>query len=180
MNTLPDLLDDHLTVLSVGLNPSIPSAKAGFYFANPRNRFWPALNACGMFSETLEPSLASCQHLQRQYHIGFTDLVKRPTAGCKDLNAADYRAGSARLLGLIAELKPTVIWFNGKLTCQKYLQYSPQKGSVIEWGLQPWRLLNSSVFVTPNPSPANAAFSLPLISDSYRALFQHALGSAKC
>jgi len=158
--------------LSVGLNPSIPSVIAGFYFANPRNRFWRALNACGVFEQTLEPSLSSSQYLLQHYQIGFTDLVKRPTAGCKDLVAADYRAGSHRLQTLIEQLQPRVVWFHGKLSCQKYLQYSPQKSLHCRWGLQHWHINGCPVYVSPNPSSANAAYSLSDISDSYRELLQ--------
>jgi len=180
METLPDILSDQLAILSVGLNPSIPSVKAGFYFANPRNRFWKALNTCGFFKETFKPSLESCHRLHVQHRIGFTDLVKRPTAGCKDLKAADYRNASTRLECLINDRQPRVIWFHGKLTCQKYLQYSADKKHSIDWGLQHWSINNKPVYVTPNPSPANAAFSLSVISDSYRDLFQHLLGTAPC
>jgi len=173
METLPDLLSDQLAILSVGLNPSIPSVKAGFYFANPRNRFWKAVNNCGFFDDDYKPSLESCKRLHTQYRIGFTDLVKRPTAGCKDLNAADYRDGSARLRNLIDDRQPQMIWFHGKLTCQKYLQYSKDKDCSVNWGLQHWTINTKPVYVTPNPSPANAAFSLSVISESYADLFKH-------
>lgn len=180
MLTLPDLLSDDIAILSVGLNPSTPSAHAGFYFANPRNRFWKALNACNAFNEPLEPSLDSCQQLHQQYRIGFTDLVKRPTVGCKDLCAADYREGSQRLYALVHDLKPAVIWFHGKLTCQKYVQYSENKHRPVDWGLQQWGIHHHSVFVTPNPSPANAAFSLETIIKSYQQLFKHAAERSAC
>jgi len=179
MDTLPDLLTDRLHILSIGLNPSLPSVEAGFYFANPRNRFWKALNGCSYFSETIEPSLKSCHRLLEQYSIGFTDLVKRPTAGCKDLNAADYRAGSSRLQALIKTRQPQIIWFHGKLTCQKYLQYSSKKHP-ISWGLQSWTISDKPVFISPNPSPANAAFSLQVITDSYRDLFQQVTETSSC
>ena len=48
METLPDYLQPGLDFVLVGLNPSIPSAQAGHYFANPRNRFWPAFNGAEM------------------------------------------------------------------------------------------------------------------------------------
>lgn len=173
METLPDLLSAPLAALSVGLNPSIPSVKAGFYFANPRNRFWKALNQCGFFDEHIEASFNGCQYLHTKYRIGFTDLVKRPTAGCGDLKALDYRNGSSRLQQLIDDTQPDIVWFHGKLTCQKYLQYSEVKPSATSWGLQSWTINAKPVYVSPNPSPANAAFSLAVISDSYADFFKH-------
>jgi len=180
MNTLPDLLNDNMRVLSVGLNPSLPSVKAGFYFANPRNRFWAALNACGYFSKPLSPNLNSCQQLLTKHRIGMTDLVKRPTAGCKDLNAADYRTGSERLNGLVERLNPCIIWFHEKLTCQKYVQYSADKNHPITWGRQSWLFNKALVFVSPNPSLANAAFSLKNIGDSYIELYQQLNEPSTC
>lgn len=173
METLPDLFNQHLQILSVGLNPSLPSVKAGFYFANPRNRFWKALNNCGYVHKELTPCLSSCHLLQKEYGIGFTDLVKRPTAGCKDLNAADYRVGSGRLQTLVNSLKPQLIWFHGKLTAQKYIQYSADKTRSVSWGLQSWKINNHPVYITPNPSPANAVFALQDITASYKKLFKH-------
>ena len=46
--TLPDHLREGLDLLFVGLNPSQYSAEVGHYFANPRNRFWPAFNRSGL------------------------------------------------------------------------------------------------------------------------------------
>ena len=43
--TLPDYLRPGLDIVLVGLNPSAYSARVGHYFANPRNRFWPAVSA---------------------------------------------------------------------------------------------------------------------------------------
>ena len=181
VQTLPDLLNQQVQILSIGLNPSLPSVREGFYFANPRNRFWKALNNSGLSESPVPPSLAGCQQLLEQFHIGMTDLVKRPTAGCKDLKAADYRLGAVRLIELIHSIKPSLIWIHGKLTCQKFLQYQAttnnappsafRKGiSDIAWGAQDWQINNTPVYISPNPSPANAAYSLTDISDSYQAL----------
>ena len=51
MDTLKDYLDYNLEILSIGLNPSTVSVERGYYFANPRNRFWRALNASGLVKE---------------------------------------------------------------------------------------------------------------------------------
>ena len=106
METLPDYLKPGLRILSVGLNPSIPSVAAGFYFANPRNRFWKALQNSILINDTLEPGVASIEKLFRTHGIGFTDLVKRPTPGAKQLKASDYREGAPLLLDKIKQNRP--------------------------------------------------------------------------
>ena len=46
--TLPAHIREGLGILFVGLNPSQYSAEVGHYYANPRNRFWPAFNMSGL------------------------------------------------------------------------------------------------------------------------------------
>jgi G:T/U-mismatch repair DNA glycosylase len=45
LKALSDYLIPGLEIVSIGLNPSLSPVRVGFYFANPRNRFWRAL--CG-------------------------------------------------------------------------------------------------------------------------------------
>lgn len=158
--TLPDYLKSGLTCVSVGLNPSIPSVMAGYYFANPRNRFWRALNASGLLVSNLEPGLAAVQLLYRDYGFGFTDLVKRPTSGVADLKAADFKYWAPHLQQKLHRYKPKVIWFHGKVAYQHYLRYAENIQENVQWGVQQQWIAGAHVFVTPNPSSANAAFSL--------------------
>lgn len=159
MKTLPDYLRPGLRLLSVGLNPSPPSVAAGFYFANPRNRFWRALNASELLDTQVQPGTAAMQTLFERYATGFTDLVKRPTPGAAQLRAADYREGAERLYGLLVELQPAMAWFHGKVAFKQFARYAAA-GEEDTWGLQQWRIGATRCFVTPNPSPANAAYSL--------------------
>lgn len=160
----------------MGLNPSIPSVKAGFPFANPRNRFWRALNASELLSAPVEPGIDAMHQLLERERIGFTDVVKRPTRGAADLRATDYRKGAPRLRALIESLEPHWVWFHGKLAWQSYLRYAETDGRDNGWGRQSWRIANSPVFVSPNPSPANAAFSLEDLIESYNAFAPVARG----
>ena len=95
MNTLPDYLAPGLRIVSIGLNPSLRSVEAGFYFANPRNRFWPALIASGIAPKGLAPGAQAIRALFEEHGLGFTDVVKRPSAGGAALRAA-RRASDAR------------------------------------------------------------------------------------
>ena len=51
-----------------------------------------------------------------------------------------------------------------------FLKYGMEIKPAIEWGAQPLCIGSSRVFVTPNPSPANAAWSLDDLVDWYRRL----------
>ena len=173
MKTLLDYIDFDLEILSIGLNPSTISVEQGFYFANPRNRFWKALNASGLISEELLPSVSSQQILLQEYKIGFTDVVKRHSSMGKDLCANDYKKWAPKLLKTIMQYQPKICWFHGKVAMQKFQQYSDLKKNQIQWGLQEFQIGKSLVFVTPNPSPANAAYSLSILIEWYQKF--HAL-----
>ena len=174
LDTLPDYLCDRLRLVCIGLNPSLPSVRAGFYFANPRNRFWRALQASEVLNVTLEPCADAMNVLLRQYRIGFTDVVKRPTAGAKDLRAADFREWAPKLRQKLLHYQPGVAWFQGKLAYANYLRYGEAIRLQVDWGDQTHRVGSTRVFVTPNPSPANAAYSLDDLSAWFRQLRDYA------
>lgn len=169
MNTLPDYLRPGLRVLSIGLNPSIRSVEAGFYFANPRNRFWAALLASGLAPSYLVPGADAVRVLFEEHGIGFTDVVKRPSAGGASLRAADFRRFAPQLRDKLDEHRPGVAWFHGRQAFDGYLRYAEGREPGGGWGEQP-AIAGCRVFVTPNPSPANAAYSLDVLSDWYRRL----------
>lgn len=170
MDTLPDYLGHGLRIVSIGLNPSLPSVAVGFYFANPRNRFWKALNGSDLLPVSVEPGKGAMEHLFKVYRIGFTDVVKRPTANASSLRAADYRKGAPDLRDKLCRYAPAIAWFHGKVACRHYLRVTGVAYDRLEWGKQDWKIGTATVFVTPNPSPANAAWSLADLTDWYSAL----------
>lgn len=170
MKTLPDYLRPGLTLVSIGLNPSVASVQAGFYFANPRNRFWRALRGAGLAPPQLEPGPEAVRVLFAEHGIGFTDVVKRPSRGGASLRAADFRRWAPALHDKLLAIAPRVAWFHGKQAYAGYLRHALGRREAVPWGLQdaaaaPWR-----VFVSPNPSPANAAHSLEELVRWYREL----------
>lgn len=179
MNTLPDYLRPGLRLVSVGLNPSLPSVEAGFYFANPRNRFWRALNRSGLLIEPVEPCVEAMGLLLEREGIGFTDVVKRPTRGGAGLRAADYRRDVPELKRKLDRLQPIIAWFHGKQAYGLYLRYGEGLTAARSaWGAQDLRIGQSRVYVTPNPSPANAAYSLGDLTRWYRGLGRYAQSAA--
>ena len=171
MKTLPDAVRRGLRAVAVGINPSLPSVRAGFYFANPRNRFWPALNASQLIDAPLTPGPQAIDILVERYGIGFTDIVKRPTAGSAELRARDYREGAARLEALILQLEPGVLWFQGAQAWRAFARHTGwNPAGRVEWGPQQQTIGQARVFVTPNPSPANAAYALPVLVEWFDAL----------
>lgn len=167
MPTLPDYLKEGLDIVFVGLNPSIYSARVGHYFANPRNRFWSALNRSGLVGRELSPEQDASI---LEYGIGFTDVVKRPTSQASGLNAADFRRWCPVLKEKLLKYQPGIVCFHGLTGYKAYLKYGEGSNDKPKLGLQDLNIGQSRVFVVPNPSPANAQYSIDDLVSWYQRL----------
>ena len=167
MWSLPDYLKADLDIVFVGINPSAYSARVGHYFANPRNRFWRALNRSGLVGIELWPAR---DHILVEHGIGFTDLVKRPTPQAAELTAEDFRQGAPVLKGKLERYRPLIVCFHGLTAYRQYLKYGECIVGKPGLGLQRHTIGRSKVFVVPNPSPANARFSVDDLADWYQKL----------
>lgn len=82
MRTLPDHLDNKTSIVSIGFYASLRSVKLGFYFSNPRNRFWKAMNLSGLITKPITPCATAPKLLMGEHRIGLTNTVNgaRPIA----------------------------------------------------------------------------------------------------
>ena len=108
-----------------------------------------------------------------KYKIGFTDLVKRPTSMGHKLHVADYREGAPVLKEKLLRYQPGIAWFHGTVTYKNYLEYAESMEIEIPWGIQKHSIGKTRVFVTPNPSPANARYSIEDLAGFYNALVSY-------
>jgi double-stranded uracil-DNA glycosylase len=161
---LPDIISASLNVVFCGINPGMRSARVGLHFANRSNRFWRVLHLVGFTSEQLEPEEA---RLLLNYGCGITSAVKRPTVSATDLSRADYVAARPFFERKIARYKPRYLAFLGKPACSVFLDQRD-----LSWGLQPTTLGGSAVWVLPNPSGLNCAFTISMLTDAYAQLFE--------
>lgn len=168
MRTLPDLLKPRLSLVFVGLNPSEYSAREGHYFANPRNRFWDAFNRSSLLPTALGRECTAADDKELLNHgIGFTDVAKRPTPQGSGLKAADYRQWAPLLLEKLLQCQPRLVCFHGQMAYKAYLQYGEKEKASPGLGIQNRTIGSSPVFVVPNPSPANARYSLDALVGWY-------------
>ena len=145
-SSVPDILAPDLACVFCGINPGRVSAAAAAHFANPRNDFWRLLHDAGFTPRAFAPA-EQFELLSLGY--GLTNAAYRTTAGSGDLRRADF--DGARLERLAEELQPRAIAFVGKEA------YRGTFGERSELGLQERRLGETSLFVLPSTSPANAA-----------------------
>jgi double-stranded uracil-DNA glycosylase len=161
---LADVISSSLNVVFCGINPGMRSAAAGLHFANRSNRFWRVLHLAGFTTRQLEPEEA---RLLLDYGCGITSAVARPTVSATELTRADYIAARPFFERKIAKYRPRYLAFLGKPACSVFL-----KQRDLSWGLQPTTLGGSAVWVLPNPSSLNCAFTIGMLTDAYRQLFE--------
>jgi len=168
---IPDLVGPNLTVLLVGINPSLYSGWSGRHFARPGNRLWRTLHESGFTDRVLHPNetdeiLAA--------GIGITNLVARSTARADELTHDELRGGVQPLTRLVRSCRrrwggPSYVAMLGVSAYR--VAFAAPKAKV---GPQPETIEAARVWVLPNPSGLNAHYQQPALNAAYAELRQAA------
>lgn len=162
VDALPDLIAPRLAVLFCGINPGLLAAATGHHFAGRGNRFWRVIHRAGFTPDEIRPE----NDLKiLTYHCGLTTVAVRPTARAQELTVGDFLSAAARLKKKIGRYSPRLVAFLGKAA---YIALSGQRD--VAWGLQEATMSGSAIWVLPNPSGRNRAFTLDQLVDAYRQL----------
>ena len=156
--TLADTVGPGMTLLCVGLNPSLYSADAGVGFARPGNRFWPAMLAAGLVDTARDALGALTDH-----GIGMTDLVKRATVAAAEVHVDEYRSGLGRVDRLAGWLQPDAVCIIGLDGWRKVVD----RRAVAGW--QEHAVGGRPAYLMPNPSGLNAHAQVPDLAAHLRA-----------
>src|ERR1041385_6527360 len=174
--TLPDYLQPGLDVVFVGINPGFYSLPPGHFFARTTSRFWPAFSRSRLSQRMrhelkLEKLLPEHDSQLPRFGIGLTDVVKRPSANASELTPKDFIIWVPILLEKLRRYAPRVACFHGLTAYRPFCNLalkSPGISPIL--GAQPERIGDTRFFVVPNPSPANAHFTLADQTDWYNRL----------
>ncbi|HEX3823047.1 MAG TPA: mismatch-specific DNA-glycosylase [Mycobacteriales bacterium] len=160
--TIPDAGRPGITVLLVGINPSLWSGWAGLHFARPGNRLWRTLHEAGFTDRLLSPTDTEAIAAAG---LGITNLVARSTARADELDSDEIRAGIEPLATLVRAWRPRFVAFLGISTYR--IAFSQPKASV---GHQATDFAGARVWVLPNPSGLNASYQQPALTAAYAEL----------
>lgn len=151
---LPPVYDEHSRLLLLGSFPSVLSRENGFYYGNPRNRFWPVLEA--LTGRTVPEGPEARRAYLLENGIAVFDVIKHCTIiGSDDSSIEDVVVNDlAPILNCCGREIP--IFTNGGKADQLYKKYLYP-----ETGIRAVRL--------PSSSPANAAWSLPRLIEAWGA-----------
>jgi TDG/mug DNA glycosylase family protein len=160
---LPDLLRPDLDVVFCGINPALSAARAGHHFSSPSNRFWRVLHRAGFTPHLIR---AENDRTILNYACGLPAAVERPTVSASELRSHDFHESAEELERKLRRYVPRHVAFLGKPAFAAIFR----QGSV-QWGQQSIQFGGAEVWVLPNPSGLNRAFSLEGLVSAYRELW---------
>lgn len=136
-------------VLILGSFPSRKSREEGFYYAHPRNRFWPVLSS--IFEEEIKDKKAFLE----KHHIALYDVC----ASCEIKGSSDASIKEVipnDLNEILASSKIKIIILNGKTASNLYKKL--------------FKEIKLPTITLPSTSPANASYSLSSLIEQYRII----------
>ena len=163
---LGPLVAPGLTLLFVGINPSLRSQEVGHHFARPGNRFWPALHAAGITPRRLRPEEDG---QLPALGVGVTNIASRGTRAASELSVEELRAGARELEATVAAHAPRLVAIVG-VTAYRTAWERPRAG----FGLQEETIGGRPVWVLPNPSGLNAHVQIPELGQLYGEAWRYA------
>lgn len=165
IETLGDLLRSGLRAVVVGINPARKSVAAGHYYLGTYGqRFFDRLRRAGAVpdGDGVEDDRAFAAG------IGFTDVVKRPSASAAEVSA-ELADGREELEAKLAAIDARLVIFVFKAAAETLLGPLPKRF----YGMVPrTRIGNARVFVMPAPTAPTA-----VVDDAVRKLRRALLGA---
>jgi TDG/mug DNA glycosylase family protein len=161
-NALPDVLACGLDIVFCGINPGSRAVASGHHFDGRGNRFWRVMHLAGFTPRLMSPEQ---DRLLIALGYGLTTVVERCTSRASELATHEFLAAADGFASKIAACRPHRLAFLGKAA---YAAMTGQKQ--IAWGRQPAPFADTEVWILPNPSGLNRAFSLDDLVVAYRAL----------
>lgn len=144
VETLEDLLRPGLLVVCVGINPSRVSVEAGHYYQGRLGKlFFARLRRVGLLPAVLDGYEDDALYAKG---VGFTDLVKRPTARASGLCREELRYGRDVLVDKLSAARPRLVIFTYKRTAEVLFGRVEGAGP-----LRRHDVLPSDGFVMPGP-----------------------------
>ena len=141
-------------ILILGSFPSVKSREMGFYYGHPRNRFWRVMAA--LYGEETPMSVDERRAFLLRNRVAAWDVIASCTiTGSSDSSIRDVVPNDLR--PILAGSKVTRIFVNGKTAERMYARYTEP-------------VLGIAAVCLPSTSPANAAWSLQKLIDTWRTL----------
>lgn len=146
--------DANSNVLILGTFPSVKSREHHFYYGHPQNRFWKVIAA--LTKSELPTTLEAKKALLLTHGIAIWDVIH----SCDITGSSDSSIKNVVPMNfstILAQSRITRIFANGATAAKLYQTYCEKSTGI-------------PIIQLPSTSPANAAFSLEKLLETWRIL----------
>ncbi len=150
---LKPIYNKNSKILILGSMPSVISRQIGFYYAHPKNRFWPTLEV--LFHEKIENKKTFLLNKK----IALWDVL----SSCEIKESSDASIKNAipnDLEKIIKESNIKAIFTTGKTAYKYYQKFFKDK-------------INLPVIYLPSSSPANCKITKEELVESYKIILKY-------
>ena len=148
------VFDKTSRVLILGTFPSVKSREQQFYYGHPQNRFWKVIAA--LTDSPLPATIEEKKAMLLRNHIAIWDVIK----SCEIIGSSDTSIKNvipADIPEVLRHSAIETIYGNGTKACQLYDKYLLSQTGM-------------PIHPLPSTSPANAAFSLEKLIQSWSCI----------
>lgn len=154
IHPIPPLYDKECTKLILGSFPSVKSREVQFFYGHPQNRFWKLI--AELFNEEIPRTIEEKSKLVLKHHIAMWDTIHSCTiTGSSDSSIRDVVPNDLSVI--LDNSRVTKIFANGAASYKLYQKYI-------------FPVTNIQAVKLPSTSPANAAFSLERLKQSWNII----------
>lgn len=151
VHNIPPLYDEDSRILVLGSFPSIASREAAFFYGHPQNRYWKVMPA--LLGEPVPETVEEKSAMMHRHHIAMWDTIGSCTiTGSSDSSITDVVPNDLSVILEAAHIE--AIFTNGAKSTDLY-----NKLIYPVTGIRPVKV--------PSTSPANAAFSLDRLRETW-------------
>lgn len=153
------VFDKDSRILILGSFPSVKSREVQFFYGHPQNRFWPLL--ARLRKEAVPATIEEKKAFLLRNHIAVWDTIE----SCDITGSSDSSIRNAvpnDLSRILDAAQVAAIYTNGGVSGKLYEKYClPQTGI--------------KAVKLPSTSPANAAFSMDRLTESWKCINEYLL-----
>lgn len=150
-HTIEPVFDENSKILVLGSFPSVKSREANFFYGYPRNRFWKVVSS--VIGEESPVTTEEKKAFLLRNNIAVWDVIKScDIEGSSDSSIKNVTPNNLNVILEKADIKQ--IFANGNTAYKLFLKYNS--------GMDAVKL--------PSTSPANAAFNLERLVESWSVL----------
>ena len=154
VHPIDPVFNEHSRALVLGSFPSVKSREAEFFYGHPQNRFWKVLAA--VFHRPVPVTVEEKRALLLEEGVALWDVI----ASCEIRGSSDSSIKNAvpnDLTPIFKSASIEAVYVNGKTAEKYYKKY-----------LLP--ITNREALCLPSTSPANAAWNLERLVESWQIL----------